>query len=276
MPKANIPRLTGLSIQPDPSLPNHPHGLYAPALPTATIAKLIPETTPGGELRNGAIIYDTTTNTYKGYQSVNGANTFVNFNTGAVTAATGIGLILGSPLVLPQGTRLAVEVPANAIVGFTYYDTTGQVIRHYTQNFAATGFFWETLHASVSGDATVGAGLSGSPLVLPQGTRGTVEVAGNQVNGFTYYDTTSSMIRIYTRNYDGGTDEWQAVFANLVDVHGQAPAGVGLTAGSPFRLPIGTRAAVELPANATLGFMYYDQTNNVIRVYVNNAWTTNA
>lgn len=48
--------------------------------------------------------------------------------------------------------------------------------------------------------AAIGTGVgltSGIPIGLPRGPRAAVEVAGNQVNGFLYYDTTNNIARKY-------------------------------------------------------------------------------
>ena len=59
---------------------------------------------------------------------------------------------------------------------------------------------WET-EFSVNTTAT-GVGLTnGAPFVFPSGPSASVEVAANQVNGFAYYNTTASNLRIY----DNGT-----------------------------------------------------------------------
>jgi hypothetical protein len=50
--------------------------------------------------------------------------------------------------------------------------------------------------------------------------------------------------------------------------------GVGLTNGTPFTIPSGTNADVEIAANAVNGFMYYNISSNTIRAYVNGAWGT--
>lgn len=43
-----------------------------------------------------------------------------------------------------------------------------------------------------------GVGLTnGAPFVYPSGPRGNVEVAANQVNGFTYFDVTNTVLRTY-------------------------------------------------------------------------------
>ncbi len=126
MGKAPITRYTGLDVQPDPNLPSSVHALYAPKLTTAQ-SNLIKTT----ELRNGALIYNITTNTYQIYQSLNGVNAWFNLAASPITAATGVGLISGSPVILPTGTAAAVEVAGNAIEGFIYRNSTAPNIRVY-------------------------------------------------------------------------------------------------------------------------------------------------
>lgn len=134
MSKAPITRLTGLDVQPNLNPTNGsstPHGFYIPLLTTAQIA-LIPAT----ELRNGLIVANSTTNALQ--VRLNGA--LRNVNTSLATA-TGEGLN-GSPVILPSGTRAAVELVGNQITGFTYYDTTNNVLR--VRNNAA----WLTITAA--------------------------------------------------------------------------------------------------------------------------------
>lgn len=74
--------------------------------------------------------------------------------------------------------------------GAIVYDNVLNVLRTYKNGVL------NTLGTSL-GTAT-GVGLtSGSPFIFPSGTNGGVEVAGNQVNGFTYYGTTSNTLRSY-------------------------------------------------------------------------------
>lgn len=54
---------------------------------------------------------------------------------------------------------------------------------------------WESVTTNIS--TATGVGLSSSPFSIPSGTRLAVEVAANQVNGFAYYNTTASNLRIY-------------------------------------------------------------------------------
>ena len=53
-----------------------------------------------------------------------------------------------------------------------------------------------------------------------------------------------------------------------------AATGVGLTNGTPFTLPSGSNATVEVPGNQVNGFMYYNVNSDTIRAYANGAWGT--
>ena len=57
------------------------------------------------------------------------------------------------------------------------------------------GGAWNNINTSVS--TATGEGLNGTPFIYPSGARVDVEVAGNEVNGFAYYDTTNNIIRSY-------------------------------------------------------------------------------
>ena len=106
-----------------------------------------------------------------------------------ISTATGVGL-LSAPFSIPSGTRAAVEVAANQVNGFIYKDTTNNQVRGYINTQ------WMTLF-TVATTAT-GVGLTnGAPFVYPSGPRGNVEVAANQVNGFTYFDVTNNLLRTY-------------------------------------------------------------------------------
>lgn len=119
MPRPAITRVPNLAITPVST--NKNNGLYAPQL-TQTQINAIPAAT----LANGAIVYNTALGTLQSY--VDGV--WNNLNSSLATAS-GVGLVAGTPFILPSGTRVAVEVPANQINGFMYYDTTNTVARAY-------------------------------------------------------------------------------------------------------------------------------------------------
>lgn len=121
MPKVAITRVTGLSVTPNTTTTISKNtGLYAPQLTPAQIAAI-----PAATLVNGAIVYNTTTNLYNIYQ--NGAWFTLN---SSPTTVSGIGLVAGnSPFLFPSGTAATVEVAANQVNGFMYYNTTANTIK---------------------------------------------------------------------------------------------------------------------------------------------------
>lgn len=113
MPRSAITRING-GLQVAANTTNKNNGFYATQLTTVQ-RDAIPATT----LVNGAIIYNTTTNTFQNY--TNGV--WNNLNSSVATA--GVGLVAGSsPVILPSGASADVEVAANEIAGFIYYNTT--------------------------------------------------------------------------------------------------------------------------------------------------------
>jgi len=118
MPRSAITRING-GLQVAANTTNKNNGFYAPQLTTAQR-----DVIPAATLGNGAIIYNTTTNTFQNY--TNGA--WNNVNSSVATA--GVGLVAGSsPVILPSGVNAQVEVPANQINGFIYYGTTSNTTR---------------------------------------------------------------------------------------------------------------------------------------------------
>jgi len=115
MSKAPITRLTGLDIQPNINEPLH--GFYIPQL-TATQIIALGNTSPL-ELRNGAIVYNTTTNTFQIYTSY-------------ITAA-GITTSAWLPLGIPVMTAAqgAFFEAVNTIPGQMYIRSDTNVVRVY-------------------------------------------------------------------------------------------------------------------------------------------------
>jgi len=135
MPKPAVTRINGaFQVQSDyqgnPSNPSNINGFYAPKLTTTQITA-IPATT----LTNGAIVYNTTTNTFQVYQ--NGA--WTNLSTGATNA-----------LVAPNLTTANRPNPAST--GMIYYDTTLNNYQIY-QNGQ-----WGSLAAGIGAGANTTAG----------------------------------------------------------------------------------------------------------------------
>ena len=121
MPRAAITRINGgLQVATNTTTNN---GFYAPQLTTAQRDAI-----PAGTLTNSAIIYNTTLNVFQSYQTIGVASAWVNLSA-TTSAATGVGLVNGTPWTLPSGTQAQVEVPGNQIDGFIYYRTDGNTIR---------------------------------------------------------------------------------------------------------------------------------------------------
>jgi hypothetical protein len=124
----SMTRLSSLIIDPTLS-PNDPYqGLWIPALTQAQV-NAIPTTLTNPLLANeqaAPVIYNSGTGTY---QVIN-RNVWENL-VSSTTLVTGVGLVTGSPFVLPHGARAAVEVNTNPNLqnGFMYYDVTNNVIR---------------------------------------------------------------------------------------------------------------------------------------------------
>ena len=118
MPRSAITRING-GLQVATNTTNKNNGFYAPQLTTVQRDAI-----PAATIVNGAIIYNTTTNTFQNY--TNGV--WNNLNSSVATA--GVGLVAGSsPVILPSGPDAQVEVGANAIAGFIYYGATSDTIR---------------------------------------------------------------------------------------------------------------------------------------------------
>jgi hypothetical protein len=62
--------------------------------------------------------------------------------------------------------------------------------------------------------------------------------------------------------------QWENANTNI-----STATGAGLSS-SPFSIPSGPRADVEVAANQVNGFIYNDTTNNLIREYINSRWNT--
>lgn len=91
----------------------------------------------------------------------------------------------------------------------------------------------------------------------------------NNVDGTTFYNNTND-------RYQGIRGAEATGVKKVVDFYTiptNNAAGAGLN-GVPFILPSGTEVDVQVAANQILGFMYYDTTNNVIKLRTNAAWAT--
>lgn len=188
---SNITALSGLTITSDQTLgTNNQSATFAVSNVTTAQRDLLQNVTPyivNGvtvRIKEGTIIFNISVDKLQMFR--NGGWESVTTN---ISAATGVGL-LSAPFSIPSGTRAAVEVAANQVNGFIYNDTTNNQVRGYINTQ------WMTLF-TVATTAT-GVGLTnGAPFVYPSGPRGNVEVAANQVNGFTYFDVTNTVLRTY-------------------------------------------------------------------------------
>lgn len=186
---SNITALSGLTITSDQTTgTNNPNATFAVSNVTTAQRDLLQNVTPyivnGATVRikEGTIIFNISVDKLQMFR--NGIWESVTTN---ISTATGVGLS-SSPFSIPSGTKADVEVLANQVNGFIYYDTTTKQVRGYINTQ------WMTLF-TVATTAT-GVGLTnGAPFVFPSGPSASVEVAGNQVNGFTYYDTTSNTLK---------------------------------------------------------------------------------
>ena len=188
---SNITALSGLTITSDQTTgTNNPNATFAVSSVTTTQRDKLENVTPyvvnGAtvKIKEGTIIFNISVDKLQMFR--NGIWESVTTN---ISTATGVGLS-SSPFSIPSGTRLAVEVAANQVNGFIYNDTTNNQVR------GCINAQWMTLF-TVATTAT-GVGLTnGAPFVYPSGPRGNVEVAANQVNGFTYFDVTNTVLRTY-------------------------------------------------------------------------------
>ena len=188
---SNITALSGLTITSDQTLgTNNPNATFAVSNVTTAQRDLLQNVTPyivNGvtvRIKEGTIIFNISVDKLQMFR--NGIWESVTTN---ISTATGVGLS-SSPFSIPSGTRVAVEVAANQVNGFIYNDTTNNQVRGYINTQ------WMTLF-TVATTAT-GVGLTnGAPFVFPSGPAASVEVIANQVNGFAYYNTTASNLRIY-------------------------------------------------------------------------------
>lgn len=136
------------------------------------------------KVKNGTMIYNITSGLFQLFRNGQWENISTN-----ITTATGVGLT-SSPFSIPSGPRANVEVAANQVNGFIYNDTTNNDVRGYINTQ------WMTLFSVGTGAAGIGL-TNGAPLIYPTGPRAAVEVAANQINGFTYFDSTNTVIRTY-------------------------------------------------------------------------------
>lgn len=141
---SNITALSGLTITSDQSTgTNNPNATFA--FPSVTTAQrdLLQNVTPyvvnniTYKVKPGTVIFNITTVFLQVFDFVNNAGIWQNVLS-INTTASGVGLTDGSPFVYPSGPRGDVEVAANQVNGFTYFDVTNTVLRTYKDT-------WETI-----------------------------------------------------------------------------------------------------------------------------------
>ena len=186
-----ITEFSGVTITSDQNTgTKNPNATFAVASVTTTQRDLLENVTPyvvnavTVKVKNGTMIYNITSGLFQLFRNGQWENISTN-----ITTATGVGLT-SSPFSIPSGPRANVEVAANQLNGFIYNDTTNNDVRGYINTQ------WMTLFSVGTGTAGVGL-TNGAPLIYPTGPRAAVEVAANQINGFTYFDSTNTVIRTY-------------------------------------------------------------------------------
>lgn len=134
---SNITALSGLTINSDQTTgTNNPNATFAFPSVTTSQRDLLQNVTSyvvnnvTYKVKPGTVIFNITTGFLQIFDFVNNVGVWQNILS-VNTTATGVGLTNGSPFVYPSGTRVAVEVAANQINGFTYYDTTNNLLRTY-------------------------------------------------------------------------------------------------------------------------------------------------
>ncbi len=134
---SNITALSGLTITSDQTTgTNDPNATFAFPSVTTTQRDKLENVTPyvvnnfTYKVKPGTVIFNITTGFLQIFDFVNNAGVWQNIPS-VNAAATGAGLANGTPFVYPSGPKVAVEVDANQINGFTYYDTTNNLLRTY-------------------------------------------------------------------------------------------------------------------------------------------------
>lgn len=134
---SNITALSGLTITSDQTTgTNNPNATFAFPSVTTTQRDKLENVTPyvvnnvTYKVKPGTVIFNITTGFLQIFDFVDKVGVWQNILS-VNTTATGAGLTNGSPFVYPSGTRAAVEVAANQVNGFTYYDTTNNLLRTY-------------------------------------------------------------------------------------------------------------------------------------------------
>jgi hypothetical protein len=132
---SNITALSGLTITSDQTTgTNNPNATFAfPSVTTTQRDKLenvsayLVNNNPW-KVKPGTVIFNITTGFLQIFNLVNNSGVWQNILS-VNTTATGAGLTNGTPFVFPSGPSASVEVAANQVNGFTYYDTTSNTLK---------------------------------------------------------------------------------------------------------------------------------------------------
>ena len=137
---SNITALSGLTITSDQTLgTNNPNATFAVSSVTSAQRDRLENVTPYAvrgasvKVKPGTRIFNITLGVPQVFRN---GGWEIEFSVN--TAATGVGLTNGAPFVYPSGPRNEVEVAANQVNGFTYFDVTNTVLRTYKDA-------WETI-----------------------------------------------------------------------------------------------------------------------------------
>lgn len=117
MADSTITKLTALEITGDPH--SNINGFFVPQLSNAQRDSL-----PSNIIKDGMLHYNTDAQRLETRE--HGQWYVINVSVPTPSNAPGIH---GAPLILPTGARVDVEVPANEIIGFMYYDTSSNTVR---------------------------------------------------------------------------------------------------------------------------------------------------
>ena len=129
---SNITQFSGLTITSDQYTgTNNQNATFAVASVTTAQRNKLENVAPyrvgtnkNVRIKNGTRIYNINLGVSQTFRKGRWENE-VSIN----TTATGVGLTNGTALIYPSGTQVLVEVAGNAVNGFTYYDTTNNVLR---------------------------------------------------------------------------------------------------------------------------------------------------
>jgi len=144
---SNITALSGLTITSDQNTgTNNPNATFAFPNITTTQRDKLENVTPyvvnnaTYKVKPGTVIFNITIGSLQIFDFANNVGIWQNVLS-ITTTATGVGLNNGSPFVFPSGARNAVEVAANQLNGFTYFDVTNAVLRTYKNA-------WQTINSA--------------------------------------------------------------------------------------------------------------------------------